>query len=355
MHILPENYLDLDESTCIERIRAHKARLGERLVILAHLYQRKEIVELGDFCGDSLKLARDAAEQKKAEYIVFCGVHFMAESARILAEAHQTVILPHQDAGCPMADMATGAEAERVWREIANGLDGEVVIPVTYVNSSAEVKAFCGRNGGIGCTSGNAAAIFDWALARGDKVLFLPDEHLGRNTANARGMKADELILWDPYLDRGGNELEAIEKARVILWKGFCHVHQAFTVEQIERVRQQHPGVKVVVHPECRQEVVAAADASGSTSFIVDYVDKADPETPIAIGTEINLVSALADRYPERSILELSRSMCPNMYKINPKNLLWVLDRLGEVNVITVPEAVAADARKALERMLSVS
>jgi quinolinate synthase len=358
---VPERILALTEAEATERIRALKRRLGSSLVILGHHYQRREIVELADYRGDSLQLARLAAEQRQAKYIVFCGVNFMAETAAILAQPHQKVIHPNFLAGCPLADLADEADVLRAWQEICAACDlpavrhgAATVIPITYVNSSAAVKAFCGRNRGIICTSANAKAVARWALARGERFLFMPDEHLGRNTCNALGIPRDKTITWDPKSRFGGHARQEISRATAILWKGNCHVHTFFTPDHVRQARQRYPDAKIIVHPECTEKVVALADASGSTSAIVRYVEEAPAGATIIIGTEINLVSRLAREHPEKHVYPLARSLCPNMYRINLHNLLFCLGEIGKVNVVRVPEEIRRPARRAIQRMLKL-
>jgi quinolinate synthase len=364
---IPREYAQMSEDELERRINDAKAALGARLVILGHHYQRDEIIRHADARGDSFKLAQFAASRPEAEYIVFCGVHFMAESADILSGPHQKVILPNPAAGCSMADMASIAEVEECWEALdalyrgeAGSQDGlQSVVPVTYMNSAADLKAFCGRNGGIVCTSSNAEKVLRWAFARGRRVLFFPDEHLGRNTALAMGIPEDEIVVWNQRLDFGGSEDdERLVRARVILWKGWCSTHQRFTPEQIAQAREQYPGVRVVVHPECRHEVVRAADQSGSTEFIVKVINEAPAGTIWAVGTEINLVKRLANEHPEQTIFCLDPVVCPcsTMYRIHPAYLAWVLDELVAgrvVNQVTVDVETAKWARVALERMLA--
>jgi len=337
----------LDEAALMEEILARKAALGKELLILTHHYQRQEIVSLGDARGDSFALSRKAASSGKARFIVFCGVHFMAESAAILAQPHQTVQIPDPKAGCLMADMADLDLVSTAWEELS-----EIVGPIVYMNSDASLKAFCGRHGGAVCTSANARLALPWGLAQRKKVFFFPDQHLGRNTARLLGLGPEELIVWDPEQPLGGNRPDDIRRARLILWDGHCHVHTRFTVEHVLNMRQEFPGAKVVVHPECTAEVVALADACGSTGFIVEYVRQAKPGATVVVGTEINLVARLALEYPDRQVLDLHYSLCPNMFKIDPAKLLATLENLGEVNVVNVPEDIKAEARLALDRML---
>lgn len=365
---LPAQYQNLSPQEAAARIRAAKVALGDRLVILGHHYQRDEIIEHADFRGDSYKLAKDAAARPEAEFIVFCGVHFMAESADILTPGHQVVILPNLAAGCSMADMANLFQVKACWRQLAELLgDIEVpaggaggICPVTYINSAANLKAFVGDHGGTVCTSTNAPTAVKWALEQGEKVLFFPDQHLGRNTGVRLGFDPGrDMVVWDPFKPLGGNTPEAIRSARFLLWKGHCSVHQRFTVEQVALARAEHPGVNVVVHPECPLEVVRAADQAGSTEFIIRTVTAGAPGSVWAVGTEINLVSRLAKELPDRTVFCLDPQICPcsTMYRIHPSFLCWVLERLvaGEVvNQIKVPEQVASSARVALDRMLAL-
>ena len=353
--LMPDKYRGISDQELIERIKGRKAQLGNNLVILGHHYQREEIVQLADFRGDSLQLSRNAANQKEAQFIVFCGVHFMAESAAILSAPHQCVQLPDLNAGCPMADMADIFQVESAWDQLNKICGQENITPVTYVNSDAELKAFCGRNSGSVCTSSNTPAVFDWAFSNREKIFFFPDEHLGRNTSNKKGIPRDKIILWDPEEELGGNTKTQIKNAEVILWKGYCHVHTYFKPEHINAVREKYPAANIIVHPECVEEVVDMADYDGSTGFIVRFVEEAATNSTIVIGTEINLVSRLARENPDKKIFELARSLCPNMYKINLNNLLWTLDNLGEINVVTVPEGVKAEAEVALNKMLEIT
>ena len=343
------------DDAIIEKIRSIKEDMGSDLVILAHHYQRKEIVDLGDHRGDSFGLSQKAANDEAARYIMFCGVHFMAESAAILAKPHQTVQIPDTDAGCWMADMADSYVVERAWEEVTGILGAEAVLPVVYMNADALIKAFCGRHGGIVCTSSNAQAALEWGFKRREKIFFFPDQHLGRNTGNKMGIPPDEMILWDPAKPLGGNTVESIKKARILLWDGYCLVHTRFTVDHIAGMRKEHPEAKIVVHPECTQEVVNSADATGSTSFIVKYVDDAPPGSTIIVGTEINLIERLALEYPDRTVMPLHESLCPNMQKINLENLLSALENIGKQNVVTVPETVKVEAKVALDNMLSLA
>jgi quinolinate synthase len=344
----------METQELINRIKAKKKEFGKALVILTHHYQRKDIVDLGDFCGDSFALSAKAAKDKNAQYIVFCGVHFMAESAAILAQTHQVVQIPDSDAGCWMADMADSVLLEKAWTEITGIVKEEKIIPLVYMNSDAHIKAHCGQNNGIICTSSNAPKAFEWAYKRGEKIFFFPDEHLGRNTGNSLGIPKDEMIVWDPAKPLGGNSQESIKKAKVILWKGYCLVHTRFTTDQIIQMKEKYPDAKVVVHPECTEDVVGLADAVGSTSFIVNYVENADKGSVIVIGTEINLVERLGLVHKDKTIIPLKNSLCPNMYKINLENLLYTLINIGKVNIIDVDDSIKKDAKLALDRMLTL-
>jgi quinolinate synthase len=353
-----DNYLLVPDNTLDQRIAAAKAKLGKDLVILGHHYQRDEVVKFADFRGDSLKLSQQAAEAD-AKYIVFCGVHFMAESADILRRGNQIVVLPDLNAGCSMADMADIGQVEGCWSELSGVTDTSKIIPVTYMNSTAAIKSFTGEHGGSICTSSNAAAVMKWAFGRGEKVLFLPDEHLGRNTGYRMGIPLAEMIVWDPYEELGGNTTEAIEKARVILWKGYCSVHQRFTPGHVAKVRREHPGIRVIVHPECRFEVAQAADEIGSTEGIIRAVKSSPPGTGWAVGTEIHLVNRLSKEFKDHKVISLDSSVCvcTTMFRITPLHLLWALENLAEgrvVNQISVDERTRKYARTALDRMLAL-
>jgi quinolinate synthase len=353
-----DNYLLVPDNTLDERIMAAKAKLGDDVIILGHHYQRDEVVKFADFRGDSLKLSQQAAEVE-AKYIVFCGVHFMAESADILRRGNQVVVLPDLSAGCSMADMADIGQVEACWSELGSVTNTANIVPVTYMNSTAAIKSFTGEHGGSACTSSNAAAVMKWAFERGEKVLFLPDEHLGRNTGYRMGIPLDEMIVWDPFEELGGNTTEAIASARAILWKGYCSVHQRFTAEQVARVRRENPGVRVIVHPECRFEVAQAADEIGSTEGIIRVVKAAAPGTKWAVGTEIHMVNRLSKELPDRQVMSLDSSVCvcTTMFRITPVHLLWALENLGAgkiVNQISVDERTRKFARAALDRMLSL-
>jgi quinolinate synthase len=365
---IPERYRSLAPEALDRRIAAAKVALGSRLVMLGHHYQRDEVIRWADFRGDSFKLSQQAASRREADYIVFCGVHFMAESADILAGDHQRVILPNLAAGCSMADMADEAQVLSCWRQIGEALDvgtraerpqRSAVIPVTYMNSSAALKAFCGERGGVVCTSSNATQVLRWAFEQGERVLFFPDEHLGRNTGVKLGIPDEAMVVWDPRRPLGGSSIDALRRARLILWRGWCSVHARFTVAQIDRARRDHPGINVIVHPECRREVVEAADLDGSTELILETISSAEPGSQWAVGTEINMVNRLAAEYPDKLIFCLDPVICPcsTMYRIHPTYLAWVLDALVEgrvLNEITVPDQVKAAARTALDRMLAL-
>jgi quinolinate synthase len=363
--MLPLEYQQASNDELHDRIRAAKQALGDRVVILGHFYQRDEVVQHADFVGDSFQLANAARERPDAEAIVFCGVHFMAETADILARPGQKVILPNLAAGCSMADMADEDSVEAAWAELEAlygtepDADGRMpIIPVTYMNSSAALKAFCGRHGGIVCTSSNAATVLEWAFDRGQRVLFFPDQHLGRNTAKAMGVALERMPMWNPRKPGGGNTAEELLNAQVVLWHGFCSVHKRFTVEQVERARREYPGVRVIVHPETPMAVVDAADEAGSTDYIRKAVAAATEPTTFAIGTEINMVNRLAAEYPQHTIFCLDDVVCPcsTMYRIHPGYLAWVLEALvrGEVlNEISVADDVKQNAIIALERMLA--
>ena len=336
-----------------EQIEAVRREWGKRLFILGHLYQRGSVLRHADAAGDSLELSRRAAAQQEAERIVFCGVRFMAESADILTGPGQTVYMPEMSAGCPMADMATAGAMEEAWAFLESAGGGW--LPVVYVNSSAGVKACCGRLGGSTCTSSNAPRVMQWVLGQGRKVFFLPDEHLGVNTAHDLGIPDGEVVPYDPRQPRGGLTPEAVRKAQVVVWKGFCVVHVAFTVEHVRRVREQIPGARIIVHPETPKEVVRLADAHGSTAQIIKYVEEAPAGSTIVIGTEVNLIERLAEQHRGRvSIKALRPAVCANMAKTNEHNLLEVLRDWPKDKEVHVPEAVAADARKALQRMLGL-
>jgi quinolinate synthase len=353
-----DSYLLVPDNTLDDRITAAKARLGRDVVILGHHYQRDEVIKFADFRGDSLKLSFQASKAE-GRYIVFCGVHFMAESADILRRDHQTVILPDLNAGCSMADMADIGQVEACWSELSSLLDSRKIIPVTYMNSTAAIKAFTGEHGGSICTSTNAAQVMQWAFESGEKVLFLPDEHLGRNTGYRIGIPLEQMIVWDPYQEFGGNTPEAIRKARIILWKGYCSVHQRFTPQQVACVRCEHPGIRVIAHPECRFEVAQAADQIGSTEGIIKAIQASPAGTEWAVGTEIHLVNRLGKELKNHKVISLDPSVCvcTTMFRITPQHLIWALENLGEgniVNRISVDERTRHHARVALDRMLAL-
>ena len=358
---LPERYLSLSDEEMDRRITAAKATLGRRLVVLGHHYQRDEVIKFADYTGDSFKLARQVSRHPDAEFIVFCGVHFMAESADVLAAPGQRVILPDLAAGCSMADMAEPEQLETCWNELEEmGVTAGGVVPVTYINSAASIKAFCGARGGVVCTSSNAAATLKWAWERGGRVLFLPDQHLGRNTAYKLGVPLDEMVVWDPNEIWGGLEPETVRRARIVLWKGHCSVHTRFTARQIENIRREHPGVRVIVHPEVPWDVVQAADDSGSTEYIIQQVAGSPVGSTWAVGTEIHLVNRLARQLePDRTVLSLDQfgCLCSTMFRVSPNHLLWVLEGLvdGDVhNQIVVSDDCKHWTKVALDRMLMI-
>jgi quinolinate synthase len=359
---LPPEYTEADPEEIAQRISSAKDALGDRLVILGHHYQRDEIIRHADFRGDSYKLAKDAAAHPSAETIVFCGVHFMAESADILTPDSQKVILPNLSAGCSMADMANVFQVRNCWKELERVLGSEIagVVPVTYINSAANLKAFVGEHGGTVCTSTNATVAVRWALENGDRVLFFPDQHLGRNTGFKLGYDPEtEMCVWDPFKPLGGNTEAQIRAAKFILWKGHCSVHQRFTVQQILEARTRYPEAQIIVHPECPLEVVQAADLNGSTEAIIRAVESAPSGSVWGVGTEINLVHRLANENPEKTVFCLDPQVCPcsTMYRIHPSFLSWTLDNLVRgtvVNQISVPEKTKHFAREALNRMLTV-
>jgi quinolinate synthase len=356
---LPEPITGASPQEVQDRIARAKRELGSRLVILGHHYQRDEVIVHADFTGDSFRLAQLAATRPQAEFIVFCGVHFMAESADILSGPHQKVILPDMNAGCTMADMAETDQVEECWEQVT-GVLGEDILPVTYMNSTAALKALVGRNGGAVCTSSNARAVLDWAFRGRPRVLFFPDQHLGRNTGFRMGIPLAEMLVWDPYEVRGGLTDDELRSARVVLWKGHCSVHNRFTPEMVDRRREQIPGVRVIVHPECRFEVAQKADAIGSTEGILKTVRESPPGTKWTVGTELNMVNRLAREVaPERQVTSLDDCfcVCSTMARIDPPHLLWVLESLvvGEVvNQVKVPDGIARAARSALDRMLEI-
>jgi len=357
---LPEAYLGLSDEEMALRIAAARAALGDGLVILGHHYQRDEVIRFADYTGDSWKLAREVSKHPAADFIVFCGVHFMAESADLLALPHQQVILPDLAAGCSMADMVASDQLETCWAELQQMGVAPAVVPVTYINSAAAIKSFVGERGGTVCTSSNAAATLKWGWERREKILFLPDQHLGRNTAWKMGVALEQMVVWDPFEPFGGLTREELDQARLILWKGHCSVHVRFTVKQIQAARVQYPGIRVIVHPEVPFDVLQAADDSGSTEYILKAVREAAPGSVWAVGTEIHLVHRLAEEVaPDKTVISLDQvgCLCSTMFRISPNHLLWVLDGLvdGEVhNRVTVPDEQKKWARIALDRMLQI-
>jgi quinolinate synthase len=360
-----ENYLVLPDHTMDERIAAAREALGRECVILGHHYQRDEVIRFADFRGDSYKLSQEAA-RAGGKYIVFCGVHFMAESADVLSHPGQVTILPDLNAGCSMADMAEITQVENCWEQlIAAGLTsdaGDGITPITYMNSTAAIKAFCGERGGVVCTSSNAAGAFQWGFAKTPKLLFLPDQHLGRNTGFNLGIPLNEMVVWDPYLINGGLTPDRLRAAKVILWKGHCSVHQRFLPEHVDNVRAKYPGIRVIVHPECRWEVCQKADGIGSTEGLLKMIRDSAPGSMFAVGTEIHLVNRMGKEFAAEGkkviTLDDSGCLCTTMFRISPQHLCWVLENLVEgniVNQIKVKDDVKYWARVALDRMLEIS
>ncbi|KKK33080.1 quinolinate synthetase [Mesobacillus campisalis] len=355
---LPEKYRSMPTEELEERVRSIKNKLGRKLFIPGHHYQKDEVIQFADATGDSLKLAQLSAENREAEHIVFCGVHFMAETADILTMKNQKVYLPDMRAGCSMADMADIYQTERAWAKLTE-LFGESILPLTYVNSTAAIKSFVGEHGGATVTSSNAEKMVQWAFEQKERLLFLPDQHLGRNTAYNIGIPLEDMAVWNPL----ANELEysgPLEKVKVILWKGHCSVHENFTVENIAHVREAYPGMKIIVHPECRREVVALSDMAGSTNYIIDAISVSPPGSSWAIGTEMNLVKRIIQQHPDKQIISLNPHMCPclTMNRIDLHHLVWCLEELEqgkEHNLIEVDSVIAENARKALNRMLEQS
>lgn len=354
-------YQNLAPSELAARITRARQLLGERVLILGHNYQRDEVIEHADLRGDSLLLAKYAQQYAERPYVVFCGVHFMAETADVLSRSQQTVILPDMAAGCSMADMAAIEQVEQCWEILGRILTvDETVMPVVYVNSAAILKAFCGEHGGLTCTSSNARAVIEWSWARREKILFFPDEHLGRNTGNKMGLLPDQMIVWDPVLPNGGNTVEAIIKARLILWKGHCSVHQMFQPAHVDYFRKQYPGINVIVHPECHEDVVNKADLVGSTEYIIRTVSAAPAGSLWAVGTELNLVNRLKREQADKQVFFLSSTVCQcaTMYRIDAPHLCWALENLIDghvVNHIVVPPDEKSLARVALDRMMALS
>ena len=356
-----ESYLALPDHSMDARIAAARAKLGSTTILLGHHYQRDEVIRFADYTGDSYKLSKVAAETD-AKYIVFCGVHFMAESADVLGRDGQQVILPDLNAGCSMADMAEISQVEACWEALERLAMTDDTIPLTYMNSAAAIKAFCGERGGLVCTSSNARAAFEWAFKRGKRILFLPDQHLGRNTGSAMGIPLDEMVVWDPWGLQGGQTALDLAKSRILLWKGHCSVHQRFLPSHVDDVRAKYPGIKVIVHPECRWEVCQKADELGSTERLISIVEKAPAGTMFAVGTEIHLVNRMARRFESEGkriiTLDDTGCLCTTMYRISPQHLAWALENLVEgrvVNRIQVRKSVKQWARVALDRMLEVS
>lgn len=354
---LPQDYRKADDAEMTHRIMARKNELGNKLVILAHHYQRMEIVALNDFLGDSYALAKQASKQEQAEKIVFCGVRFMAEAADILTDDRKDVYLAHPKAGCPMADMAPDNQVYEAWQHIDSIIGSDKIIPLTYMNSSANLKAFCGKNGGLVCTSSNADAAYDYIFDRGKRLFFFPDRHLGRNTANRKKIARDQVVVYNPKLENGGLSEDEISNAKVILWHGNCPVHVNFNKDQIDRIRHQMPRVKIVVHPECPEEVVNLADSVGSTAHIVNYVKNAPSGSVIAVGTESSMVRRLAVTYDDKKIFCLAdneSAVCADMYKTTLNDLCFTLENFDKAELVKVPDEVSHFARLALERMLEI-
>jgi len=348
--MIPNKYVNLSEIELNKKIESIKKDLGKQLVILGHHYQKEEVIVHTDVMGDSLELCQKAAVQTHAKYIVFCGVHFMAESADILTAENQIVQLPDMAAGCPLADFANIDQVEEAWKVLDDVIGVDQITPVTYINSTAKLKAFCGRNRGSVCTSSNAEIILNWAFNQSEKVFFFPDQHLGRNTALKMNIPQEDIVLWNEKIF---DDIERLKKARVILWDGHCHVHTFFTVDHVASIRRQYPGVHVIVHPECDSTVVQASDDNGSTGYLIRYVENAPEGSTIAIGTELNLVNRLANTHKDKTVIPLSKSYCDTMNKINLGNLLYTLDNIGAYNIIKVAEETKRDAKIALDRMLS--
>jgi len=360
-----DNYFVLPDRSLDSRIAAAKRELGGRVVILGHHYQRDEVIRFADFRGDSYKLAQEAA-RTSAQYIVFCGVHFMAESADVLAQNGQQVVLPDLNAGCSMADMAEIGQVESCWEQLVRlgltGEEGSGITPLTYMNSTAAIKAFVGERGGLVCTSSNAGAAFKWAFERNEKVLFLPDQHLGRNTAFAMGTPLEKCVVWNPFMRMGGLTEDELRQAKVILWKGHCSVHQRFLPEHVDKVRERHPGIQVIVHPECRWEVCQKADGIGSTERLIKIIREAPAGNKFAVGTEIHLVNRMGSEFQKENkmviTLDDSGCLCTTMFRISPQHLCWALENLVDGNVVNriqVPEEVKHWSRVALDRMLEIA
>lgn len=362
---VPTRYLKMSPEEISDGIAEAKKALGERLLVLGHHYQRDDVIQYADLRGDSYLLSKLAAEEKQAEFIVFCGVHFMAETADILTADHQNVILPNMAAGCSMADMAQTDDVEDAWDDLMSVFgegseDDAEIVPITYMNSTASIKALCGREGGLVCTSSNADRAFKWAFERGKRIFFLPDQHLGRNTGLKYGLTEDDMVVWNPFKPMGGLTPEQLRRAKLVLWQGHCSVHTRFSVAQVDKARADYPDVNVIVHPECMREVVDIADYVGSTELIRKTIEEAPSGTTWAVGTEINMVNRLASENPDKTIFCLDPIVCPcaTMYRIHPAYLLWVLDGIQAglvINRITVPDKTKREALLALERMLEIS
>ncbi|SDE51731.1 quinolinate synthetase [Paenibacillus sp. cl6col] len=353
--MMPEHYKRLSVEEMEQRVRDIKQRFGSRLLIPGHHYQKDEVIQFADITGDSLQLAQRITD---AEFIVFCGVHFMAETADMLSSPSQVVVLPDMRAGCSMADMANMQQTEVAWGRL-QAVYGDTIIPLTYVNSSAEIKAFVGRHGGATVTSSNAKEVLAWAFKQKERILFLPDQHLGRNTAYDLGIPLRDMALWDPELGELVTDREDVQAIQVILWKGHCSVHEKFTVDNIRSVRERDPEIQIIVHPECSREVVALSDYAGSTKYIIDTINAAEPGTKWAVGTEMNLVNRIIHTHPDKQIESLNPNMCPclTMNRIDLPHLLWSLEQIDQgkpVGIITVPESIKVDAVKALDRMLQI-
>ncbi|EPY12930.1 MULTISPECIES: quinolinate synthase NadA [Paenibacillus] len=353
--MMPEHYKRLSVEEMEQRVRDIKQRFGSRLLIPGHHYQKDEVIQFADITGDSLQLAQRITD---AEFIVFCGVHFMAETADMLSSPSQVVVLPDMRAGCSMADMANMQQTEVAWERL-QALYGDTIIPLTYVNSSAEIKAFVGRHAGATVTSSNAKEVLAWAFKQKERILFLPDQHLGRNTAYDLGIPLRDMALWDPELGELVTDREDVQGIQVILWKGHCSVHEKFTVDNIRSVRERDPEIQIIVHPECSREVVALSDYAGSTKYIIDTINAAEPGTKWAVGTEMNLVNRIIHTHPDKQIESLNPNMCPclTMNRIDLPHLLWSLEQIDQgkpVGIITVPESIKVDAVKALDRMLQI-
>ena len=357
---IPIEYMRLTPDELDTRIAHSKNILKEKLIILGHHYQRDQIIKYTDFQGDSFKLAQYAASLSKKEYIIFCGVHFMAETADILSEEHQKVILPNLTAGCSMADMAITEDVLDCWEDLNDILDHNKITPITYMNSTAAIKAICGENQGLVCTSSNANKAMQWAFSKREKILFIPDQHLGINTGKALGMKPDDMIIWDPFKELGGNTINSIEKAKLILWKGHCSVHTRFNYDQIKNAREKFKNINIIVHPECTAEVVEHADFVGSTEYIIKTINEGKPGSVWGVGTEINLVNRIAKQHPDKTIFCLDSLVCPcsTMYRIHPAYLCWFLESIEKGNIINqikVDKNIIHNSKIALNRMLKLN